>query len=115
MFSAPKLLATTNPFVFITGNQYSVHTSVVCGKNPLCLKGVNVLLSADWLNSLPLCTSTYWPSVSVSSFSHIIPCCDNPHIHIFLPALSSCVEYRPMPKSSSCQYPPKKSVYFPNT
>jgi predicted nuclease with TOPRIM domain len=53
------------------------------------LKGVKLLLGAFWLNSRPDWISTYWPFVSVSIFSQIIPCRDKPHIHIFFHALSS--------------------------
>src|SRR6202012_1513607 len=87
-FNAPYWLASTNPLVFKTGYQYSVQVSAAPGSNPRCLNGVKVLLSAVWLNNLPDCISEYCPSVSVSNFSHIIPCCERPHIQIFLPALS---------------------------
>ena len=90
--SAPRSLAFTKPRVPFTGNQYSVHVSVEYGSNPRCLNGVTVLCSAAWLNSRPDCTSTYWPSVSVSSFSQIIPWRDSPQIHAFFPSLSSRVE-----------------------
>ena len=89
MFSAPCSLAVTKPPVAFTGNQYSVHVSVEYGSKPRCLNGVYVLASAAWLNRRPDCTSTYCPSVSVSSFSQIIPCRDSPQIHAFFPSLSS--------------------------
>jgi hypothetical protein len=40
------------------------------------------------LKKRPDCTSTYWPSLSVRSFSQIIPCRERPQIQIFLPGLS---------------------------
>ncbi len=101
--SAPTGEAATRPFVPLTGNQYSVQRSVAYGEKPRCLKGVSVLPSAAWLNERPDCTSTYCPSLSVSSFSQIMPCRERPQIQIFLPSFSSRGAKRPMPKSSSCQ------------
>ena len=72
-FIAPMRLAATNPFVPDTGYHHSVQRSAVCGANPRCRNGVKVLASAAWLNSRPDCTSAYWPSVSVSNFSQIMP------------------------------------------
>ena len=88
-FRAPCSLAATNPSVPLTGNQYSVHVSLEYGSKPRCLNGVKVLPSAAWLNRRPDCTSTYCPSVSVSSFSQIIPWRERPQIQIFLPSFSS--------------------------
>ena len=105
-FNAPWGSAFTKPPVPLTGNQYSVQVSAECGAKPVCLKGVRVLSPAAWLNSRPDCTSTYWPSWSLSSPSQIIPWRDSPQIHAFFPSFSSRAAYRPIPKSSSCQYPP---------
>ena len=102
-FSTTRGVASTKPPVPFTGNQYSVHVSDECGSKPRCLNGVDVLASAAWLKRRPDCTSTYWPSVSVSSVSQIIPWRESPQIQAFFPSLSSRVEYRPIPKSSSCQ------------
>ena len=102
-FIAPTVPATTNPFVPTTGIHCSVQRSVRCGVNPRCLNGEKVLPSALWLNRRPDCSSEYWPSVSVSNDSQIIPCRDSPQIQIFPPGFSSRGATRAMPKSFACQ------------
>src|SRR6185503_6254687 len=81
-FNAPYSLAFIKPFVCKTGNQYSVQASVSAGAKLRYLKGVNMLAGRLWLNNLPLWTSTYCPSLSVSNFSQIIPCRESPQIQI---------------------------------